>query len=373
MAFTKWDGESLPPALKAHVLLLVLSLLPTVVYIPYSLSVVLHAALTVYVGSWRSVKAEPPQESMTHRDAMKFPIVGSCVLFGLFLCFRYIPKWLVNLLLSGYITLLGAFAINAVTLPFVNQLFTEATRRKVLKLPSFPAVPFVSKEPTPLELTVPELLLCVPSLGLGVWYACTKHWVANNALGIAFSLLGIESVSLGSFKTAATLLSGLFVYDIFWVFCTPVMVSVAKNFDAPIKLLFPRESLRALHTAAAAGAASKPNFAMLGLGDIVIPGLFVALMLRYDVQSNFKTSYFQSVFWGYVGGLGTTIFVMNYFKAAQPALLYIVPAVLLTVAAHAALRGEFSSLWHYQEDHVAQQEAEEAAAAGKAVEPKKQQ
>lgn len=28
--------------------------------------------------------------------------------------------------------------------------------------------------------------------------------------------------------------------DIFWVFATPVMVSVAKNFEAPIKLLFPR-------------------------------------------------------------------------------------------------------------------------------------
>jgi len=40
------------------------------------LSVVLHAALTVYVGSWRSVKAEPPAESMTHKDAMKFPIVS---------------------------------------------------------------------------------------------------------------------------------------------------------------------------------------------------------------------------------------------------------------------------------------------------------
>jgi minor histocompatibility antigen H13 len=57
--------------------------------------------------------------------------VGSCVLFGLFLCFRYLPKWLVNLLLSGYITLLGAFAINAVALPFVNQLFSEATQHKV--------------------------------------------------------------------------------------------------------------------------------------------------------------------------------------------------------------------------------------------------
>jgi minor histocompatibility antigen H13 len=32
--------------------------------------------------------------------------------------------------------------------------------------------------------------------------------------------------------------AGLFVYDIFWVFFTPVMVSVAKSFDAPIKVNF---------------------------------------------------------------------------------------------------------------------------------------
>lgn len=31
--------------------------------------------------------------------------------------------------------------------------------------------------------------------------------------------------------------AGLFIYDIFWVFFTPVMVSVAKSFDAPIKVL----------------------------------------------------------------------------------------------------------------------------------------
>jgi len=61
-----------------------------------------------------------------------------------------------------------------------------------------------------------------------------------------------------------------------------MQVSVAKNFDAPIKLLFPR---------AAAAGAEKP-FSMLGLGDIVIPGVFVALLLRYDALNNFKTKYF---------------------------------------------------------------------------------
>lgn len=53
----------------------------------------------------------------------------------------------------------------------------------------------------------------------------------------------------------------------------------AKSFDAPIKLLFPR--------ALEEGSKSTP-FSMLGLGDIVIPGIFVALVLRYDVLHNAK-------------------------------------------------------------------------------------
>ena len=50
----------------------------------------------------------------------------------------------------------------------------------------------------------------------------------------------LEFLSVGSVQIGAILLCGLFVYDVFWVFCTPVMVAVAKSFDAPIKLLFPR-------------------------------------------------------------------------------------------------------------------------------------
>jgi hypothetical protein len=178
------------------------------------------------------------------------------------------------------------------------------------------------KEPFPLELTVPEAALAPPALAVGVWYFLTKGWLANNLLGLSLSIVGIEAMSLGSMQTAGILLTGLFFYDIFWVFCTPVMVSVAKNFEAPIKLLFPRSSLRA-----AALAGEKAQFAMLGLGDIVLPGLFVALCLRFDAQRQFRSSYFQTVFWAYCGGVAATIVVMNVFKAAQPALLYIVPAV----------------------------------------------
>jgi minor histocompatibility antigen H13 len=69
------------------------------------------------------------------------------------------------------------------------------------------------------------------------------------------------------------MLWGLFFYDIFWVYGTDVMITVAKSIDAPIKLMFPYNLLEV-----------PPKFSMLGLGDIVIPGIFVALALKYDID-----------------------------------------------------------------------------------------
>ncbi|KAK7278753.1 hypothetical protein RJT34_23789 [Clitoria ternatea] len=82
------------------------------------------------------------------------------------------------------------------------------------------------------------------------------------------------------------------------------MVSIAKSFDALIKLLFPTSD-------------SARPFSMLGLGDIVIPGIFVALALRFDVYRGKQPQYFKSAFVGYTAGLVLTIVVMNWFQAAQ--------------------------------------------------------
>ena len=67
---------------------------------------------------------------------------------------------------------------------------------------------------------------------------------------------------------------------------------------------------------------------MLGLGDVVVPGIFVALALRYDVyQEEHRMGPRRVYFWAsltaYCLGLSTTMAVMHVFRAAQPALLYI--------------------------------------------------
>ena len=215
------------------------------------------------------------------------------------------------------------------------------------------------------------------SLLLALYYVYSNHWLSSNLFGIAFSIQGIELLSLGSYFNGVVLLCGLFVYDIFWVFGTEVMVTVAKSFDAPIKLLFPQTS------------DERPS--MLGLGDIVIPGIFIALLLRYDyfhyqqklegggvgkggetvkvgeVQARPhialhggrgeaamlpappSTPFFTVAMVSYFIGLSTTVGVMYYFKAAQPALLYLVPACLGGSLLTALSMGEVTQLVKFVE------------------------
>ena len=137
-------------------------------------------------------------------------------------------------------------------------------------------------------------------------------------------------------------------------FGTDVMVTVAKNLDGPIKILFPRGYNE---------ETGKLELSLLGLGDIVIPGFFLALLLRFDatragisklspmnLHAAFPKPYFHSALIAYVAGLATTLYVMIVFQAAQPALLYLVPACLGSSALCAVLRGEWNDLLAYSEE-----------------------
>lgn len=321
----------------ANLALFALNLAPLVMKVNPNLNVILTACLTVYVGCYRSVKPTPPSETMSNEHAMRFPLVGSAMLLSLFLLFKFVSKDLVNAVLTGYFFVLGIIALSATLLPAIKRFLPDLWNEGLIvwRAPYFHSAS--------VEFTKSQVVAAIPGTFFCVWYAFQKHWLANNTLGIAFCIQGIEMLSLGSFKTGGILLAGLFFYDIFWVFFTPVMVSVAKSFDAPIKLLFPTSD------------ATRP-FSMLGLGDIVIPGIFVALALRFDVSRGKQNRYFNSAFLGYTLGLVVTIIVMNWFQAAQPALLYIVPSVVGFVGIHCWWNGEVKPLLEFDESKSAKKD-----------------
>merc|ERR1711900_73758 len=71
---------------------------------------------------------------------------------------------------------------------------------------------------------------------------------------------------------------------------------------------------------------------LLGLGDIAIPALFTAFVLRFDYQMQYKSwtrGYFFPVMVGYTLGLMAAFSVVVVTQEGQPALLFIVPAILI--------------------------------------------
>lgn len=82
----------------------------------------------------------------------------------------------------------------------------------------------------------------------------------------------------------------------------------------------------------------------LGLGDIVMPGLLLCFVLRYDAYkksqglAGSRLTYFHCSLLGYFLGLLTATVSSEVFKAAQPALLYLVPFTLLPLLTMAYLK-----------------------------------
>eukprot|EP00112_Aurelia_sp_Birch-Aquarium-sp1_P012435 Seg2615.2 transcript_id=Seg2615.2/GoldUCD/mRNA.D3Y31 product="Signal peptide peptidase-like 3" protein_id=Seg2615.2/GoldUCD/D3Y31 len=221
------------------------------------------------------------------------------------------------------------------------------------------------------RFTSAEVMSVVTSSFIVLMWILTGHWLLMDALAMALCVAMIAFVRLPSLKVSVLLLFGLLLYDVFWVFFSEylfnvnVMVKVAtqpafnpvnslsnkinhnvpgplKNFpklSLPGKLVFP-SSYKAGH------------FSMLGLGDIVMPGLFLCFVLRFDNHKKrmndsdtSRITYFHCSLIGYFIGLVTATTVSEMSKTAQPALLYLVPFTILPLIIRAYIKGDLRHMW----------------------------
>lgn len=188
-------------------------------------------------------------------------------------------------------------------------------------------------------VSVKNAVIFIVAVGIAIYYVFTKNWILNNLMGICLVFMFIKTMKLSSIKVAAALLGMAFIYDIFWVFFSSkvfgsnVMVKVATGLDLPIKLECPH--FQALPISNTCG--------LLGLGDLVLPGLLIAFAARVDVIE--KAKYFYSSMSAYAIALIVCIISLMISGLAQPALLYISPSLILAFVYHSHRRGEFYKLW----------------------------
>ena len=275
-------------------------------------------------------------EEATHDDvhvsaseAAMFPFVGSAVLLSLYVCYKLFPRDMFNNLISFYFLVVSTYAVSAFLYPLIRVGILSG--------------------------------LIAIALSAGWWY--TRHFAINNIIAVAICVTSLWKVKLPSFKVSWLLLWGLFVYDVWWVFGTEVMVSVARNIEAPVLIKLPKDFTKEYEA---------KNMVMLGLGDIVIPGFFVATCRRLDYhvaalgkKTGAGNFYFFTALFMYVMGLVTTIVVMLMFEHAQPALLYLVPWLTIGTLIPTLLFGSIGAFFGYDEDALSTPEQKQLAEKSK--------
>lgn len=343
---------------------IILNVMNFVTPIPISFQLFFSSLSCIYIGSRRGIiiqdkiekEEKEKSERMTNKDAYLFPIYGSVVLFGLYIVYKIFDKNLLNMVLSVHFTFFGFLSLIQMLCYHLDKIFPQWEKVIVLRRKYELKLPFYSRS-FDISVSRTEILAGLIALPPTVGYFISKHWLLNNLFGVSFSVCGIESLILPNFQVGFILLWGLFFYDIFWVYGTDVMYTVAKSVDAPIKLIFPVNLF-----------VEQPNYSMLGLGDIVIPGVFIALCLKYDVDKaivnlrkqgikefsfeTINTSYFIWSLVGYALGIVLTFNAMTFFKKPQPALLFLVPCCCFAVLLCAIKNKEFKTIFGYNEDQI---------------------
>lgn len=377
------------------------------VALPPHFQLLILATLTVFLGAHTYVAVRgdgAAEKTMSHSDAAQMPVVAGIMLVGLYVIFKYVSQEYVNVALKLYFCVVGSFSF-ASSLQVLTQIVLSNKKSKPLF--TIPAIWQVTEAPIPVTPAAVGAFI-VGSI-ICAWYGLTNHWLANNLMGIAFCIQAISLVPIGRYDVGALMLGGLFFYDIFMVFYSgsalssltggeSVMVAVAMKIDGPIKLLFPIPADQV--------APGGRSHSLLGLGDIAIPGMFIAFLLQFDAEralqasggvreasqrenskegnnvaskdddddnnatlsitGNFPKPYFNASLFAYMLGLILTVVVMYSFESAQPALLYLVPAVLLMSFGQAILRGEVTPLLAYRTENEVETvnaKNEEAAAS----------
>lgn len=270
------------------------------------------------------------------KGAIIFVIAASVFLL---LLFYFMSSWFIWLLIVLFC--IGGTEGMHVCLVTLISRFCKDCGQKTVNLPIIGEV---------LILSVVVLPFCA---AFAILWAANQHasysWIGQDILGICLMITVLQMVRLPNIKVASALLSCAFVYDVFWVFISPlifhesVMIAVARGDNSggeaiPMLLRIPRFF--------------DPwgGYDMIGFGDILFPGLLVAFSYRYErsKKKGILNGYFLWLTIGYAFGLFLTYLALYLMDGhGQPALLYLVPCTLGLTIILGWLRGDLNDLWNY--------------------------
>ncbi|XP_042376882.1 signal peptide peptidase-like 5 [Zingiber officinale] len=267
-------------------------------------------------------------------SAMLFVVIASCFLI---LLYKLMSFWFLELLVVLF-CIGGVEGLQTCLVALLSRWFKHAAN-SFIKIPVFGAASYLALAVSPFCI----VFTVVWAAHRGASFA----WIGQDIMGIALIVTVLQIVHVSNLKVGTVLLGCAFLYDIFWVFFSPmlfhesVMIVVARGDGTaedgvPMLLKIPR--------------LFDPwgGYSVIGFGDIILPGLIISFSLRYDWagKKSLRAGYFLWSMMAYGSGLLVTYIALTLMDGhGQPALLYIVPFTLGTLLALGWKRGELGNLW----------------------------
>lgn len=183
-------------------LLFIFSVAAFFVKIPIQLNLTVFSLTIIYIGAIKSTQfmakekihredfeAESGIETMGSKEAAKFPIVASAMLFGLYAVIKYVGKWVVNWLLLGYFMIGGVESIKDILEAYATQGVKDwmkaSEKKKYLKGVK------VKMLDLNFEFSLLDVYCFFVSAAICGLYVYTHHWLTNNIIGILFCIFAI--------------------------------------------------------------------------------------------------------------------------------------------------------------------------------------
>ncbi|EAY12621.1 Clan AD, family A22, presenilin-like aspartic peptidase [Trichomonas vaginalis G3] len=292
------------------------------------------AVLAVGLGSYFAARdiSNISSSVLSSSRVKSYPFMAGISLLSINLMFTYLDPYYVNLGFTFYFGLAGTNSIW-----FLLRAFFGKKSRKLFTYPHSKSILFEFVIPSePVDFLLSDLPLYIIGVVINVIYFTTKNNLANNIIAFSVAFYGVLSIRVEKFTSAAPLLWSLLIYDVFFVYQTDVMTSVAQKLEGPVKLVIN------LHG---------HGNSVLGLGDLVLPGIFISTCSRFDHFIK-KVTGRRSPYWFiamvfYATAMGVTDYVCYKTRRGQPALLFITPLVTIPILFTALVRREYRAFCSY--------------------------
>jgi len=278
------------------------------------------------------------------------------VFISLFLVLIYFVKW-IAVPIFLVIFAMSSLSLFTLTRPLIDRLPFGAKRVGcVMHCPCGWIRSCCGDRRTCCNWEVREILAAVLFLTLGwTWYFLRHDKIVilllHNFLGFSLVYHVSNGIRVSRFQACVYPCVLLLIYDVFMVFITPfmtaggmsVMESVARGTEGDdLPLVF---KIPALFPTTENICSQREVAGLLGFGDVVLPAILASFMVLVGFVLQKPKLYIGVTFVSYPISLVATIVCLYLTQVAQPALLYIVPIMMIAIVITAAAAGDLRTLW----------------------------